>query len=209
VLDESVPLEPPAGDSYGQNKLAAERALGEVGRRGLSWIVLRPTRIYGPFSKTFTERPLKALTEGRLVLGGDSSVPANMVYVDNVVEAVARALDAPDDLSGSAYLITDPEQVSLLDFYAYFADPTGKSIRLLADWRPEVSASSDVGFVAQWTSAFATIARSPQLRGFVHRVIDTDPIGTLPRRLWEFSPTVQRWLLRRFGADSAVIYRPA
>src|SRR5262249_33609705 len=130
VIEETVPLEPSRDDSYGQNKLAAERALAEVGRRGLRTIVLRPTRIYGPFSKTFTERPLKALADGRLVIGGDATVPANMVYVDNVVEAIACALEAPDELAGSAYLITDSDQRSLQDFYNYFGQPTGQFVRL-------------------------------------------------------------------------------
>src|SRR5262245_61197671 len=209
VIDESVPLEPLSTDPYGQNKLAAERALAEVARRGLSSIVLRPTRIYGPFSKTFTERPLRALAEGRFVLGGDATVPANMVYVDNVVEAITRALESPDDLSGSAYLITDAEQVSLLDFYTYFGAPTGRSVRLWPDWRSEDPASSSAGFIGRWVSGIGAIARSPQLRGFVHRVLDTDPVGTLPRKLWDLSPSAQRWLLRRFGADAAVIYRPS
>src|SRR5262249_8468949 len=149
----------------GQNKLAAERALAEVGRRGLRTIVLRPTRIYGPFSKTFTERPLKALADGRLVIGGDATVPANMVYVDNVVEAIACALEAPDELAGSAYLITDSDQRSLQDFYNYFGQPTGQFVRLRPDWQPEERTTSEAGLIRRWISAFTSIARSPQLRG--------------------------------------------
>jgi hypothetical protein len=53
----------------------------------------------------------------------------------------------------------------------------------------------------------AAIVKSPELRGLVRRVVFTDPIGRLPRRLWEMSPAVQQKLLRRFGADAAVIYR--
>src|SRR5262249_8286693 len=160
----------PSADSYGQNKLAAERALAEIGRRGLRAIVLRPTRIYGPFSKTFTERPLKALAEGRLVIGGDAAVPANMVYVDNVIQAISCALDAPDDLAGSAYLITDADQRSLQDFYNYFGQPTGQSVRLRPEWQLEQGTASKDGLMRRWISAFASIARSPQLRGFVHKV---------------------------------------
>ena len=69
VIDETVPLEPPAGDAYGRNKLDAERALPEIAAEGLSTVTLRPTRIYGPLSRTFTMRPLPALSEGRLAIG--------------------------------------------------------------------------------------------------------------------------------------------
>jgi predicted dehydrogenase len=52
VVDESSPLNPPETDGYGKAKLEAERALATVAQKGLSTVVLRPTRIYGPFSKT-------------------------------------------------------------------------------------------------------------------------------------------------------------
>jgi predicted dehydrogenase/nucleoside-diphosphate-sugar epimerase len=206
-IDEGVPLNPPAGDMYGRNKLAAEEVLNALTRKGLSTIVLRPTRIYGPFSRTFTIRPLAALSEGQFAIGGDSAVPANMVYVDNVVEAIACALDAPQSLTGSAYLITDSEQVSLRDFYGYFAHAAGADLRLRPEWQANGS-SPRTNVVDRWQGAIRTIARSPELRGFVRRVIETDPIGVLPRWLWNLSPAFQRSMLRRFGADTMVIYRP-
>ena len=206
-IDESVPLDPPAEDTYGRNKLDAERLLSAVTGRGLSTIVLRPTRIYGPFSRTFTVRPLEALSEGRFAIGGDSEVPANMVYVDNVVEAIVCALDAPQALSGSAYLITDSEQVSLREFYQCFAEAAGSAVRLLPGWRGNTPDSGRGGGLTQWLSGTITIARSPELRAFVHRIIDTEGIGTLPRYLWNLSPKFQQSMLRRFGADAAVIYR--
>jgi nucleoside-diphosphate-sugar epimerase len=208
-IDEDVPLNPVSGDTYGRNKLDAEEALAAILRKGLSTIVLRPTRIYGPFSKTFTIRPLDALREGRFAIGGDSEVPANMVYVDNVVEAIARALDAPQALSGSAYLITDSDQLSLRDFYRYFAEAARADVRLRPEWQPTNGSSSRQSVVNRWRGAIRTIACSPELRGIVHRIIDTDPVGTLPRWLWNLSPAVQQSLLRRFGADAAVIYRRA
>jgi predicted dehydrogenase/nucleoside-diphosphate-sugar epimerase len=207
-IDEDVPLAPPARDTYGRNKLEAERAVVALTRRGLSAIVLRPTRIYGPFSRTFTERPLKALAEGRLVIGGNADVPANMVYVDNVVEAIACALQAAESLSGSAYLISDADQVSLREFYGFFAQSAGATLRLVPGWR-EQAPSARAGVLTRWLSAFRTIARSPELRGLVRRIMDTDPVGALPRHLWNRSPAFQQSMLRRFGADAAVIYRPA
>jgi predicted dehydrogenase/nucleoside-diphosphate-sugar epimerase len=202
VIDEQVPLNPPAGEIYGRNKLAAEQAVADLTRRGLSSIVLRPTRIYGPFSKTFTVRPLQALLEGRLAISGDPDVPANMVYVDNVVEAIARALEAPAALNGSAYLINDPEQPTLRDFYQYFASGSDSTIHLAAS-RPGGAASKKVG----WVAGLRAIALAPEVRALVHRVLDTDPVGTLPRKLWDSSPNLQRRLLKLFRVDAAVVYR--
>ena len=119
---KAVPLVPPPDDSYGQDKLAAEKALAIVTARGLSTIVLRPTRIYGPFSRTFT---IQAAPGVGARAAGDwrhPDLPANMVYVDTVVAAIERALQAPDALGGSAYLISDPEQISLRDFLIFSAN---------------------------------------------------------------------------------------
>jgi nucleoside-diphosphate-sugar epimerase len=207
VLDESAPLDP-GSDGYGQAKLAAERALEAVAKQGLSTIVLRPVRIYGPFSQTFTIRPLQAISEHRFAIRGDANVPANMVYVDNVVEAIAQALEAPDRLGGSAYLVSDAEQVSLREFYEYFAAAAGLDVRLVPASSNGAAAAAP-GVASRWLKGFRTIATSPELRGIVRRVIETDPMGTLPRRLWNASPKLQQSLLRRFGADAAVIYRPS
>jgi nucleoside-diphosphate-sugar epimerase len=203
VINEEVPLTPPTNDSYGRNKLDAERALAAVAAKGLSTIVIRPTRIYGPFSRTFTMRPLQALAEGRLAIGGDSAIPANMVYVDNIVAAIERALEAPRSIGGSAFLITDPEQLTLAGFYNFFGAPAGLAVRLRPEWRQEAGSTERRGLL----SGLRTIATSSELRGIVRRVLETDPIGTLPRRLWDRSPRFQTTMLRRFGADSAVVYR--
>lgn len=208
AIDESVPLEPPAADTYGASKLAAEQALARVAAQGFSTIVLRPTRIYGPFSRTFTIRPLQALSEGHLAIGGDAGVPANMVYVDNVVAAIARALEAPATLNGRAYLVTDTDQLSLGEFYEYFGKPWGLSLRLHPDRREREGEEVRTGIWSRWVTGIGSIARSAEFRGIVRRVLETDPVGTLPRGLWERSPRLQQTLLRRFGADPAVIYRP-
>jgi predicted dehydrogenase/nucleoside-diphosphate-sugar epimerase len=208
VIDETTPLEPQPGDDYGQAKLEAERALAEVARRGLSTIILRPTRIYGPFSRTFSISPLLALVQGRLAIGGRGDVPANMVYVDNVVGAIARALDAPATLSGSAFLVNDPEQATLEQFYEYFGRDLGVRPRVVPDRRqPGNSNNREPGLVRRWINGCRTLATSPELRKMVRRVLETDPIGTWPRQWWEGSPGLQRALLRRFGGDTAVTYR--
>ena len=64
MLDESVAARATGDDDYGQNKLLAERAVQELAAKRSVDVILRPTRIYGPFSQTFTVRPLQAIAEG-------------------------------------------------------------------------------------------------------------------------------------------------
>jgi hypothetical protein len=177
VLDETVSLAPPATDRYGQNKLLAEREVQKVAERGLSSIILRPTRIYGPFSKTFTISPLQAISAGRFAIRGDGNVPANMVYVDNVVEAIARALDAPAP-SGSAYLVSDPEQVSLREFYDYFARAAGFAVRLAPPAHEQAAPN-----VPEALALAVRIRRSPRHRSYVRWCRSSTPIHRdLPSR---------------------------
>jgi predicted dehydrogenase/nucleoside-diphosphate-sugar epimerase len=203
TIDEQTPLNPPAGDSYGTAKLEAERALESVARQGLSTIVLRPTRIYGPFSRTFTVRPMQAMLEGRFAIAGQADVPANMVYVDNVVEAIACALAAAPDRGGAAYLVTDPDQVTLQAFFEFFAQASGARIHHLS------ARQATPPDKPSWVAGLKAIALAPEVRALVHRIMDTDPVGALPRRLWEASPGMQRRLLKLFKVDAAVVYRPA
>lgn len=208
TLDETTPLiGASAGTDYGEAKLAAELALAEVAKQGLSTVVLRPTRIYGPFSKTFTIRPLQAISEGRLAVGGDPDAPSNMVYVDNVVEAIARAVEAGDAASGRAYLVSDADQLSIAGFFGWFAAAAGRDVPVVPA-KTEDAVAAKPGLAGRWVSGIKTIATSPELRGIVRRVLTTDPIGTWPRQLWDSSPAMQQTLLTKFGADAAVIYRP-
>ena len=65
-------------------------------------------------------------------------------------------------------------------------DPTiGRTVRLLEASTNGSSAVPRQGLVGQWSSAVVSIAKSAELRSLVRRVFETDPIGTIPRRLWE------------------------
>lgn len=204
-LDESVALDPGAGFAYGRAKYLAEQAVAERVGRGLNAVILRPARIYGPFSRTFTTRPLQALREGRLVLAGDAETPSNMVYVDNVVEAIIAAVIAPDSVRGEAFLISEPDQLSWRAFYESFAQETGAT--LVVRERPAPGGPRSASLPRRWVDGVRQIALSPELRGLAKRVLATDPVATWPRRLWDRSPALQRRVQRALGVDAAVTYR--
>ena len=204
-LDESVPLDPGSGVGYGRAKYLAEQSVMALIPKGLKAIALRPARIYGPFSRTFTVRPLTALKSGVLTLAGDADTPSNMVYVDNVVEAIVRALDPPPTAFGEAYLISEPDQLSWKDYYGVFAKAAGAEVKVVP--YPEAGGAARRGVVGRWVDGGKQIAFSPEVRALAKKVMWTDPYGTLPRKLWERSPGLQRTVLKAIGVDEAVIYR--
>jgi hypothetical protein len=56
-------------------------------------------------------------------------------------------------------------------------------------------------------SGIREITFSPEVRALAKKVMWTDPVGALPRRLWERSPALQKQVQRALGIDAAVTYR--
>jgi nucleoside-diphosphate-sugar epimerase len=204
-LDEASPLDPGEGFGYSRAKFLAEQAVSELAGQGLPAITLRPTRIYGPFSRTFTIRPLLALKRDALWLAGDADSPANMVYVDNVVSAILRALAAPAAEHGQAFFVSDEEQLSWRAFYGFFAEAAWATVHVSP--AAETRGAGRPGWIRSWAGAVRQIGTSPELRALVKKIMWTDPIGRVPRALWDRTPWLQERALRAAGVDQAVVYR--
>jgi len=90
-------MEPSPVDIYGRSKLKAEEFLKSGSKENdVKVTILRPTVLYGPGMnlnssgmKTFT-----AIQKGIMPLVGDGSNILNMLYVDNLVEAIFLSMDS-------------------------------------------------------------------------------------------------------------------
>jgi predicted dehydrogenase/nucleoside-diphosphate-sugar epimerase len=211
TMDESTPLRPPKGDDYSESKVEAEKVLLQLVESGLPAVILRPACVYGPFSRIFINRPMEALPEGRFRLLGRADGPSNMVYVDNLIEAMLCSVEAPEaSVKGELFTITDEDQLSWREFYEYFARAFGYEIPNAA---PREAGSRGVGGTDSWLSPFAwlrgikTILLSPEFRSLGQRVLQTDPVGTLPRWAIKNSPKLEQWLRRRLKVDGLPAYR--
>lgn len=111
-VQESMPLPRPRND-YVRTKLAAEHAVRRAAERGLGTVVLRPRALFGPGDTTIFPRLLKALERGRLPIIGHGRNRTDLTYIDNAALAVERALDAPPDVLGRTYNVTNGEPVAL------------------------------------------------------------------------------------------------
>lgn len=118
-VSESTPLVR-SRDAYCRDKMAAEDIIWDkIRRRGLPGVVLRMGNIYGPFSGPWTIRPLQHIRDGIACLVDGGSHNANMVFVDNAVEAILLAI-REDDAVGQAFFITD-DPANWRDFYGHYA----------------------------------------------------------------------------------------
>ena len=119
-----------AGDSYGNSKVRAEKALREISAKsGLEIVVVRPPLVYGPGVKGNLARLLKLV---RLGLPLPFSAVQNMrslIGLDNLVDLLIRCVDHPE-AAGQTFLVSDGEDLSTPDLIRHMATAMNRSPRL-------------------------------------------------------------------------------
>jgi nucleoside-diphosphate-sugar epimerase len=121
--DESAPY--CHGDPYTDAKIESERALFEFVARGeIEGVSLRPGFVYGPGDRTLLPKLLDALREGKFMFVGDGGKQMNIVYVEDVVQAI-RLASTLDSANGRAYNITDGSNPLLREFIGSIATTLG------------------------------------------------------------------------------------
>ncbi|MBI4502651.1 MAG: NAD-dependent epimerase/dehydratase family protein [Gemmatimonadetes bacterium] len=124
AVDESHPLTY-TGRPYGDSKIDAENVCQEFARRGLPITILRPTLVHGPFSVTWTvEFAQRLQARPWLIAEDDAQGMCNLLYVDDLVGAVLRALEAPT-LPGEAFNVNGPERPTWNQYFHALNDAMG------------------------------------------------------------------------------------
>jgi len=125
LIDEDSPLLF-TGDEYNKTKIEAENVCWEFIKKGFPVTILRPSIVYGPFSKNwsikFAGMFLKG--EGRIYKEyGEGK--CNLVYVDDLVNAIIAVLDNKDAAAGQAFNVCGPEVVTWNEYFERFNKAMG------------------------------------------------------------------------------------
>lgn len=104
---------------------------------GLRATVLQPTHVYGPFGGDWTERQVKMLLRGPVVLPTPDDGICNPVYVDDVVHALILAA-VRDEAVGETFLISGAEPTTWSEFYGYYARAVGRTDGIRLRSRKEI-----------------------------------------------------------------------
>jgi predicted dehydrogenase/nucleoside-diphosphate-sugar epimerase len=205
VIDSDTPLINGKQDWYGHTKVLAERVVLSQSER-LSSVIIRPGCVYGPHGFTFVINPLQALMQGRLVLVGAENSPSNSVHVDNLAEAIRLAVESTSPrAAGSVIVIGDDENWTWGQYYDYFASRIGKEVR-----RVNEVAVAPAKNRAGNSRSFRKALTSPEAFGFAKRILQTDPLGTLPRWTLEKFPQSEKWVKAALGLNATQTYvRPS
>jgi nucleoside-diphosphate-sugar epimerase len=174
VLPKREDMPPNPRSPYALQKLVAEQ-YGQMFTRlyGLETVTIRYFNVFGPrqdptsaYSGVISQFA-RALLEGRRpTIYGDGSQTRDFTYIENVVDGVLRAADAPE-ASGEVINVATGGRISLLDLFAAMKRLTG------ADVDPQF-AEARAGDVRD---SQADISKARRLLGYEPRVTFDDGLA--------------------------------
>ena len=110
-----------SGAPYADTKAASDYlAL----RRGAA--VVRPGDVYGPGSVPWAIRPFEALRAGSFALPGKGDALMTLVYIDDLVDCILRALASPE-AAGQAVTAWDGVPITTAEFFGRYAQMLGQT----------------------------------------------------------------------------------
>lgn len=189
-------------DAASPTEYAKAKALGE--ERVLTGFptatVLRPSIVFGPddnFLNLFGG--MIAMLPVLPVFGPEAKL--QLVYADDVAEAVATALEHPETHGGHTYELGGPEALSMMEIHERIAQAQGRERRFIA-----VPDGLSAAFAAmpltpmsrdQWALLKPGSTVAPGALGFAELGIEPKPLGLF----------LDKWMLRyrkhgRFGAEN-------
>ena len=94
---------PQPNTAYGESKLTAEKYLQE--QKNFPYTILRPTGVYGPRERDYFLM-VQSISQHIDIAAGFTPQEITFVYVDDVVQAVFKSMEAPK-AEGKAYFLSD------------------------------------------------------------------------------------------------------
>jgi nucleoside-diphosphate-sugar epimerase len=115
-IDEMSPCEF-TGSPYGDAKIEAEKLCWEYHMRGVPVTVVRPSIVYGPFSRDWTVRFAQRLQSGNWgMFKGIGEGICNLVYVADLVSGILLAAHS-ERAVGEAFNLAGPESVTWNQYF--------------------------------------------------------------------------------------------
>lgn len=123
TVDESTPFAY-TGDDYNKSKIEAEKICWDYIEQGAPVTILRPSIVYGPFSRVWIVQFAKAIIARELFAYGESRGTCNLVYVDDLVRAIVAVLKQETAI-GEAFNINGREVVTWNEYFQRFNEALG------------------------------------------------------------------------------------
>ena len=172
VAEGHRPTSPPTS-AYEDTKRRAHEIALDAQRGGAPIVIVQPGQVYGPNDHSAVGANFRALAEGRLRYRAFEDLGLNLVHVDDLADAIVRALDR--GRAGECYILGG-EIATLGDAYRAVAKATGRKLpafvlppsvarvagRLVPSMREVVSSADGVTFWATDAKARAELGTKPR-----------------------------------------------
>jgi nucleoside-diphosphate-sugar epimerase len=157
---ESSPFNPPSYSDYAKNKAAAEKIIGNW-RGGPETVVLRPSIIYGPRSKYWSESPAREIVAGTAYLVEQGRGHMNDIHIAHLLDAMLLAAYHPN-AANQVYVLQDGFGLTWRDYYRSLCDLLGKNLDSLRVFSLQdvESDSSKLRQFSRWAKDTPRVMRS-------------------------------------------------
>lgn len=207
-LDERWPLMP-TGNPYTDTKIVAEHLVLAAHASGQqASTVIRPADVYGPGCRPWVLAPIAALRANRFLLPARGKGLFTPVYIDDLVDGVARAAVHPD-AAGQIFNLGGESPVTTLEYFGHLSAMLGRTGPPRAAPTPvAVAAAEAARLVAVVRRRHTELGRGVMVMLAKTRGVSNDKahrvLGWWPRvGLDEGMAQVEAWLRAEGYLDSA------
>jgi nucleoside-diphosphate-sugar epimerase len=183
---------------YGQSKVLGEKLLRETEDLPYSWVIVRPTGIWGPWFDIPYRNLFNLIRKGLYVHPGNNNVNQSLGFVGNTVYQLDRLLQAPKgEVHGKTFYMADYPPINVRAWVELIQQAFGAPrIREVPVWALEmVARAGDVMKLVGWDIPPLSSSRLKNM--LASFVLDLDAIITdnLPYELEEAVRVTVNWML--------------
>lgn len=160
AVDESSPFDPPRWSEYAKNKTSTEKIIGQW-RGGPETVVLRPSIIYGPRSRDWSEAPARQIASGTAYLVDQGRGYMNEIHISHLLDAMMLAAHHPA-AANQVYVLQDGFGRTWQGYYRSLCELLGVDFNTLAafSWQDVERSSSKLSLYRQWATDAPRVLRS-------------------------------------------------
>lgn len=160
--DESSKSVPPKLDSYAYSKHQIETRIDAALDSSANLLILRPTIVYGPFGRPWTDNLLQQFIAGDVEYY-DLKGKIQPLFVEDLGRFIAAQVR---DFVPGLYNIAGNEIVSWKDFLGYFSSLVGRGrLREVESYVPvKISKSVSLSYWTEFKSLVVTVLRDPSFQ---------------------------------------------
>lgn len=160
ALDENSSFDPPARSDYARNKADAEKIIGNW-RGGPETVVLRPSIVYGPRGKDWSETPARQIASGTGYLVDQGRGHMNEIHIAHLLDAMLLTAHHPA-AANQVYVVQDGFGLTWQDYYRALCDLLGVEFNTLAAFslKDVMHNSSQLVRYGRWANDAPSVLRS-------------------------------------------------